>query len=317
MVSGPIVLDEATWHTRREEHRRRVRRWTEPHVRRRANLEKHPVLDFLFTYYSHRPARLERWHPGPDVVLTGESAREYLSWSGYAEHPDVPGGVALDPAAFTDSRRRTAEFAHALLTATASRPPRLSCFGLHEWAMVYRLDQDEVRHAAWPLRLGSSGTDAVVESQSIRCGHFDAFRFFTEPARPRNTLQPTREDQLRLEQPGCLHANMDLYKWAYKLDPFTPSELVADCFELAVEIRELDMRASPYDLAALGYEPVRIETAEGRADYARRQAAFARRAAPLRDRLAQLCRRLLEWGEPPDTVSEDGRTRTATLRNLP
>ena len=29
------------------------------------------VLDFLFTYYSHRPARLEEWHPGPGVVLLG------------------------------------------------------------------------------------------------------------------------------------------------------------------------------------------------------------------------------------------------------
>ena len=30
---------------------------------------------------------------------------------------------------------------------------------------------------------------------------------------------------------------MDLYKWAYKLSPLVPSELVADCFELAREIR--------------------------------------------------------------------------------
>ena len=47
---------------------------------------------------------------------------------------------------------------------------------------------------------------------------------------------------------------MDLYKWAYKLSPATPGELVADCFELAADIRELDMRASPYDLRDHGYE---------------------------------------------------------------
>ncbi|WP_229686397.1 3-methyladenine DNA glycosylase [Longimycelium tulufanense] len=269
-----------------------MRRWTEPHLRRRADGQKHPVLDFLFTYYSHRPARLERWHPGPGVVLAGESAREYLGWSGYRE---VAAGVELDPDAFTPNRRRTAEFVLALLTATAARPPRLGCFGLHEWAMVYRSSQEEVRHAGWPLRLGSSGTDRVVESLPIRCSHFDAFRFFTPPARPRNTLQPTRQDQLRLEQPGCLHANMDLYKWAYKLDPFVPSELVADCFELAVGVRELDMRASPYDLTALGYSPVRIETVEGRAEYARQQADFAERAAPLRARLVEVCRALLAY----------------------
>jgi hypothetical protein len=49
---------------------------------------------------------------------------------------------------------------------------------------------------------------------------------------------------------------MDLYKWAYKLVPLVPAELVADCFALARDVRVLDMRASPYDLAALGYHPV-------------------------------------------------------------
>ena len=59
---------------------------------------------------------------------------------------------------------------------------------------------------------------------------------------------------------------MDLYKWAYKLAPATPGELLADCFALAADVRELDMRASPYDLADLGYAPVPIETPAGRAD---------------------------------------------------
>lgn len=190
------------------------------------------------------------------------------------------------------------ESLHALLTATAGRTASFGCFGLHEWAMVYRQRPEQVRHDAWPLRLGSEGTDRVVESQRVQCGHFDAFRFFTPDARPRNAVQPTRETQVDLEQPGCLHANMDLFKWAYKLDPATPSELVADCFELAVRIRELDMRASPYDLAELGYEPVRIETPEGRAEYVRRQSAFAEDAAPLRARLIELSRVLAEAPVP-------------------
>ena len=98
-------------------------------------------------------------------------------------------------------------------------------------------------------------------------------------------LQPTREAQSDNEQPGCLHANMDLYKWAYKLLPIVHSELVADCFELAREIRVLDMRASPYDLGALGLEPVPIETPAGRLEYVREQRDFADRAALLRQRL--------------------------------
>lgn len=255
------------------------------------------MLDFMFSYYSHRPSRLERWHPGPGVTLAGPAAREYLSHPGYTE---TPAGVTLDPAAFTTSRRRTAEFVLGLLSATARRPARLGCFGLHEWAMVYRAPAEQVRHANWPLRLGPAGTDAVLESLPVRCTHFDAFRFFTSAARPRNALTPTRDRQVELEQPGCLHVGMDLFRWSYKLDPFVPSELMADCFELAVRIRELDMRASPYDLSALGYPPVPIETPDGRAWYAREQAAFARQAAPLRAELIRACRAIFTWSQQSD-----------------
>ncbi len=172
-----------------------------------------------------------------------------------------------------------------LLVATGSRPPSYGCFGLHEWAMVYRLDADEVRHRGLPLRLGSAGTDAVVEQGPLRCTHIDAYRFFTPAAAPRNAFRPTRASQPELEQPGCLHAGMDLYKWAAAFDPFLPAELVADCFAHAREIRALDMQASPYDLAALGYPPVPVETAEGRAEYVRRQRGFAESGALLRTRL--------------------------------
>lgn len=164
-------------------------------------------MDFMWTYYSFRPSRLERWQPGVGVVLAG--GQEFLDRRGFTQTAD---GVALDPAALTPKRRDTVEFVRGLLRATASRKPRLNCFGLHEWAMVYRAGQEEIRHSGWPLRLGRRGTDEVVESMPLRCSHYDAFRFFTPPARPLNAVQPTRSDQIRLEQPGCLHANMDLTK---------------------------------------------------------------------------------------------------------
>jgi hypothetical protein len=159
--------------------------------------------------------------------------------------------------------------------------------------MVYRLPADQVRHADWPLRLGSPGTDAVVESHRIGCSHFDAFRFFTDAARPLNTLDPGHDDRPAFEQPGCLHAGMDLYKHAFRMSPLVASDLVADCFELARAIRVLDMRASPYDLSELGYSPVEIETVAGKQEYATAQRGFAARAAPLRQRLLDECDRLL------------------------
>jgi hypothetical protein len=162
--------------------------------------------------------------------------------------------------------------------------------------MAYRPEDGGVRHDGVPLRLGAAGTAAVVEGSRLQCSHVDAYRFFTPRAQPLNSLRPTRDSQQQLEQPGCLHATMDLYKWAYKLAPATPGELVADCFELAADVRELDMRASPYDLAELGYPPVRIETPAGRAEYVAAQRGFAARGAGLRARLLAVCEDLLEVG---------------------
>lgn len=293
------VLPRDVWQARAVAHAERVDRWVRPHLARRRQGLAHPVHDFLFTYYSQRPGALRRWHPGYGVTLL--DAPEYETVRAYATVPDV-GAVSTARGRSTRqglsvsgdhlaSRRPLIESIRRLLAATASRPAALGCFGLHEWAMVYR--SDDVRHDR-PLRLGPAGTDAVVESHRVACSHFDAFRFFTEPARELNTLEPGRDDRTDFEQPGCLHAGMDLYKHAFRLTPLVASELVADCFALAWDIRELDMRASPYDLADLGYQPVRIETPAGKAEYAAAQRAFAERGAPLRQRLVEECERLLE-----------------------
>jgi hypothetical protein len=288
--ASPLAAEE--WTALTAAHHERIDRWTRPHRERRRRGQTHPVLDFLFTYYSETPGRLRRWHPGPGVALAPSSAgpAPHAAWRWYATDDGL---VRLDVAAFLADRGDTVRFVRRLLAATASRPAFSGCFGLHEWAMVYR--DTEPRHAI-PLRLGQKGTDSVVEAHPIRCSHFDAFRFFTPSAVGRNRLQPSRENQPELEQPGCLHAGMDLYKWAYKLSPATPGDLVADCFALAVEIRELDMRASPYDLRGLGYEPVAIETPEGKAEYVTAQRGFAERGAVLRSRLLEVCDALLSPG---------------------
>jgi hypothetical protein len=281
-LTVPAVLSVDEWTARAAVHEARIDHWTVPHRERRRRGETHPVHDFLFTYYSETPGRLRRWHPGPGVALAAPAP--HAGWRWYATGAD--GAAHLDVPAFLSDRGETVRFVRRLLVATASRPAFSGCFGLHEWAMVYR--DRQTRHAV-PLRLGPDGTDQVVEAHQIRCTHFDAFRFFTPAAVGRNRLQPTRETQPDLEQPGCLHAGMDLYKWAYKLSPATPGELVADCFELASDIRTLDMRASPYDLRDHGYEPVAIETPEGKAEYVAAQRGFAERGAVLRAGLIEVC----------------------------
>jgi hypothetical protein len=276
------------WRRLEAAHHARVDALTHAHLSRRDDARRHPVEDFLFSYYMHRPAQLRRWHPGPEVALEG--AGERAEWSFYRYADDA---AVLDLEAFLAAHGPRVQGIRELLMATAGRPVQLGCFGLHEWAMVYRQKPEQRRHGDWPLRLSQEGTDAVVESHQIRCSHFDAFRFFTEAARPLNSLAPSRDSQMAMEQPGCLHANMDLYKWAYKLAPAIPSDLTADCFDLARAVRELDMRAAPYDLRPLGYEPVEIETPGGKAAYVEAQRDFGAQAQVLRRRLIEACDTLL------------------------
>lgn len=277
-------LSEGEWRPLEAAHHTRVDALTAAHLGRAQGARKHPVEDFLFTYYMHSPAQLRRWHPDIGVALEG--AVERAEWNFYTY---AAGAARVDLRAFHAVRSDTVILIRDLLSATAARAAQLGCFGLHEWAMVYRQTPEQVRHSDWPLRLGPEGTDAVVESHQIRCSHFDAYRFFTQPARSLNTLVPERNTRISMEQPGCLHANMDLYKWAYKLSPAIPSALTLDCFDLAREIRELDMRAAPYDLRPLGYQPVEIETPAGKAEYIAAQHDFATAAQVLRRRLIDAC----------------------------
>ncbi|WP_242504489.1 3-methyladenine DNA glycosylase [Promicromonospora panici] len=296
----------------------------------RAAGRKHAIEDFLFTYYPTRITHLRRWHPGGGVALQlpdddgtgtpepgspgyGAAApgaadpEDRTTWRWHTTVPHdaaVPGPtcgpsltVTLDPDAFLADRGDTVRYVRELLSATASRPGTFGCFGLHEWAMVYR-DREagrDQRHPL-PLRLGHAGTDAVVEANPVRCSHFDAYRFFTPEATGRNQLRPTRATQVGLEQPGCLHANMDLYKWCLKLGPAVPGDLLLDAFELARDIRWTDMAASPYDVSEYGVAAVEIETPHGKAEYVRRQREYARRSKDLRRRLIEVCDVLLGAG---------------------
>ena len=283
MTTRPEVLTAERWRPLESAHAARVDDLTRGHRERARRQVAHPVEDFLFSYYPFRPGQLRRWHPGLAHALA--DAADRIGWR-FHRVLDGPGtAVAVDLAAYLDARGAQVRFVRQLLTATTATPAQFGCFGLHEWAMAYQLPESALRHSGRRLRLGRAGTDEVVHEHQIRCSHYDAFRFFTDAARPRNQLRPTLDGRIGMEQPGCLHASMDLYKWSYRLLPVVPSDLVIDAFELARRIRAVDMRASPYDLANLGYPPIPIETAAGKAEYVARQREFAEQSAQLRRRL--------------------------------
>ena len=171
------------------------------------------------------------------MILDG-ATRADVVWPDFQE---CDSGLSLPGAAFPRHRIGYLRWAIEYLETTQAREPIFGCMGLHEWAMVYR--EPDVRHSAVSFRLPRIEIDAVVEEQGLRCTHFDAYRFFTRAARPLNRWELTRAATTEHDQPGCLHVNMDLYRFAYKIAPFCPSELVADAFEVARLAREIDMVA--------------------------------------------------------------------------
>ena len=77
------VLRDEDVARRRRAHEERVDGWVAPHLARRAECVKHPVHDFLFTYYSQRPAQLRRWHPGYGERLAAAEGAAYVGLKGY------------------------------------------------------------------------------------------------------------------------------------------------------------------------------------------------------------------------------------------
>ena len=187
-VSEPEGLDEVHWRARQARHRERMEPWLAPRRDRRRRGQAHPVDDFLFDYYPYSLAKLAAWHPGYGVVLLGD-AESFLEHPAYVRTDQ---GVAVDLDALASSRPRL-RMVQRLLSRTSARSPQLGCFGLHEWAIAPR------------------DIERVVDEVGLRCTHLDAYRFFTPTSMPLNAHVPTRAEQHEWEQPGCLHANMDLY----------------------------------------------------------------------------------------------------------
>lgn len=287
------ILEESEWQALADEHERIVGPYVDAYRKRRDSRQKHPVHDFLFAYYQTNRTVLRRWRPSAVQRLRGDSAKAFLSDKRYFEDEY---GIGLDLSKLQEGPLERIRWVSSLLRSASSRAPRFNCFGLHEWAMVYKAK--EIRHETTPLRLSPEALAEVVENSTIRCSHFDAFRFFTPEARPLNELQPGRDDREANEQFGCIHFNMDLYRWSYKGSPWFGADLMRRCFELALSARELDMRASPYDLSEYGYEPILIETASGREAYRDEQQRIYEAGQILAADLQEECRYLLAGASP-------------------
>lgn len=290
---SPVVLPEDLWRDREQRHHAAVDALTTDHLRRRQNGTPHPVIDFLFTYYRTSVGTIRRWHPGPGVLLENAHRTERTTWRHYRQ-TSLYGrtGLIVDPDSVITRGGARLQRTREIVEATSTRPGATGCFGLHEWAMLYRTTQDEVRHGQVPLRLSHERIDEVVRNSRLRCTHFDAFRFFTPPAAPRNENLLSRDVQAEYEQPACLHAGMDVYAHTAALEAGAPGELLLDALRAAFTAREIDMRSSPYDLSQWGLKPIPVETPEGRAEFVTFQRRWITLTQALRGRYLEAVGRL-------------------------
>lgn len=284
-------LSPETWKQKKEDHRQQISELIDDYLERRSHQRKDPVMDFLFEYYSFRPSHLKSWSPGFGVLLVDGDGEDWR----FDEMETAEGDAFLQIEHFPDERISSLKWILNMLEQSAERKPSFGCFGMHEWAMVYKTDQP--RHDYLSLRMDKKELAEFVDSRPLVCTHFDAFRFFTDEAKPQNKFELNRDRFAQMEQPGCLHTNMDLYKWAFKMFPWISSQTIRQAFELAVETRHVDMKASPYDLRERGLEPIEIETEEGRQEYLERQRAIYRKSQPVRRKLTGEYRHLLSFLE--------------------
>lgn len=281
-------LSPAEWQSKRDEHKQVIAEIVDPYLEKKQHQESDPILDFLFEYYAFRPSHLKRWSPGFCVLLEEATKK---SAPPISEFTVLDKGAFIDPSDFPENRKDSAQWIYSLLKNTEANKPSFGCFGMHEWAMVYKAET--VRHEQYPLRMSQDELTEFVESRPLVCTHFDAFRFFTDPAKPLNKFNLSRKKFNQTEQSGCLHTNMDLYKWSFKLFPWISSEIIRKAFLLAVHTRRIDMKASPYDLRSRGLEPIKIETEAGRLEYVKHQKEIHQRSQPVRAQLLGVYQKLI------------------------
>ena len=155
--AGVAGADGGARGARRLRHRRAPRAPPRPPQAPGRGLPLHLLLS--------SPAQLRRWHPGAGV---GARRSGRLAARRLALLRRRRGRRRRRRRGLLAARGDTLRFVRELLVAHGRRGRHgFGCFGLHEWAMVYRLDPADVRHAGWPLRLGAAGTDAVVEAHQI------------------------------------------------------------------------------------------------------------------------------------------------------
>lgn len=324
--AAPPILAESVWRNAASLHAKQVHELVQPGLLSESSRfdAKHPIFNFFIEYYGMKGTKgvrkLKQWSlPTYPVFLQGATPNDLgdilplrgasieatgilYCPSNYYRH-DTPEDLVRAASAFV--------WYHTLLNQTAHREPVLHCYNLHEWAMQYHPPGSELpssgkyqKHVS--LRVDRDMLNQAVERNGVCCTHYDALRFFAPTALPFNSipLVSDRGQQLKHEQPACLHATMDLFKMITKLQPFVSADLKLRCLSLVIMAREMDVAASPYDASGYGIAAIPIETPEGRSEYKKKQLQLLKESQPVRTELITAFEQFLKTSFDEDTVSQ-------------
>ena len=207
----------------------------------------HPIYNFMHTYYRYSAEELKLFTPGAnspldvlsptDSVLLHPLFQHSVSSRASSSSSAVP-PLAAPPASTVEYRFpktlspegrfgwiQMAKARDVLKSAASLNPPNFGCFGLHEWAMLYK--GAAPKQPGLGLRVSQSTIDAMVEG-GVKCSHYDAFRFFHQDAKQFNAVSLVRETQASFEQAACIHVTMDLFKWSHKIYPPPQDARISD-----------------------------------------------------------------------------------------
>ena len=112
------IIPESQWRASQRQHALDLQPVLEAQRGRRARAQNHPVVDFLFTYYSFRPGHLMQWSPGYGVVL--KNSREEFSRRRYWVAANAIKDSRLSLSAMGKRQRRELIWINEMLKAVIS-----------------------------------------------------------------------------------------------------------------------------------------------------------------------------------------------------
>eukprot|EP00605_Chrysophyceae_sp_TOSAG23-4_P001165 GSChrysophyteH1.ASY1.ANO1.1273.1 assembled CDS len=286
------MIPRSSWIRAADKHAHSMQRLLYPNGNPH-EVKDHPIYNFLHIYYKFSVREVQLYSPGLTSPALDEVHIEDIGFVASFQDLNL---FSRAPGRY---KRLELEKNRDILHGSLRRIPNFACHGLHEWAMLYKSNakmQTKLR-----LRVPQSTIDSLVKGElgcSLRCTHFDAFRFFHPDAKPLNAFQLSRDTQVAHEQGGCIHATMDLFKHAYSIFPLISSSLLRRSLELAFKARYLDMRSSPYDVSMYrGCEDViEVETERGRKKYREEQMLLWKESSSARRELLEVYEKVLGKG---------------------